>query len=160
MIKSAINSTHAFVDEIKTNSTAENRFYTDEELDKLLNVCGKIKEWLNGKLELQANTPPHVSPVLTTIEIDNKLNEIEREFLALVSKKPLRKPKVSTTTTDNASTTTTVDKQSESSQSSQSSTTGTEPDSQSTTTTTTESKQTEESTTSKESEPKKSHDEL
>lgn len=65
-------------------------------------------------MELQGKTPPHVNPTLVTIDIDKKLNEIEREFLILVSKKPPRKSKISTKTTDTK--TTMVDEQSTSSE--------------------------------------------
>ncbi|RGB32887.1 Hsp70 protein [Rhizophagus diaphanus] len=142
-IKAVINSTRDFVDEIKTNTTAENRYHTDEELDKLLSVCGKVEEWLNEKLELQGKTPPHVNPSLVTIDIDKKLNEIEREFLILVSKKPPRKPKISAKTTDTK--TTKVDEQSTSSEGSST----TEFVSQSTATPMAESKKPEQSTTTK-----------
>ncbi|CAB5395824.1 unnamed protein product [Rhizophagus irregularis] len=142
-IKAVINSTRDFVDEIKTNTTAENRYHTDEELDKLLSVCGKVEEWLNEKLELQGKTPPHVNPSLVTIDIDKKLNEIEREFLILVSKKPPRKPKIIAKTTDTK--TTKVDEQSTSSEGSST----TEFVSQSTATPMAESKKPEQSTTTK-----------
>ncbi|CAI2179762.1 6593_t:CDS:10 [Funneliformis geosporum] len=96
-IKTAINSTRAFIEEIKTNSTAENRYYTDEELNKLLNIVGKVEDWLNEKLVLQEKTPPHFDPILTSIDIENKLKGMEREFLLLVSKKP-KKSKAKTKT--------------------------------------------------------------
>lgn len=94
-------------------------------------------------MELQGKTPPHVNPSLVTIDIDKKLNEIEREFLILVSKKPPRKPKISAKTTDTK--TTKVDEQSTSSEGSST----TEFVSQSTATPMAESKKPEQSTTTK-----------
>lgn len=94
-------------------------------------------------MELQGKTPPHVNPSLVTIDIDKKLNEIEREFLILVSKKPPRKPKIIAKTTDTK--TTKVDEQSTSSEGSST----TEFVSQSTATPMTESKKPEQSTTTK-----------
>ncbi|RIA89435.1 Hsp70 protein [Glomus cerebriforme] len=148
-IKTAINSTRAFVDGIKTNTTAD-RYHTDEELDKLLSVCGKVEEWLNEKLEIQEKTSPHVDPILITSDINKKLNEIEQQFLILVSKKSPRKPKATTKTTEDTKATM-ADEQSTSKGSTTESV-----DQPTTTTMTFESKETGEPTTSA----KEKHDEL
>lgn len=72
------------------NTTIE-RYHTDEELDKLLNVCNRVEKWLDEKLIEQDKIAPHVDPVLTTADIERMLREIEREFLIVATKKPPKK---------------------------------------------------------------------
>ncbi|CAG8535790.1 17297_t:CDS:2 [Dentiscutata heterogama] len=102
-IQSAINSTREFVEKIKVNTTVE-RYHTDEELDKLLNVCNKAEKWLDEKLTEQNKIEPYVDPVLTTAEIERMLREIEREFLIVATKRPPKRKATPSATNDSEST--------------------------------------------------------
>nr|CAG8458621.1 14126_t:CDS:10 [Entrophospora candida] len=94
-----IDNTRGFIEQIRTNITVETWHYTDADIDKLLNVCDKIENWLKEKLAEQGKTALYIDPIFTTDDIQKKVNEIKREFLKLVNKKPPIKAKSSTTTT-------------------------------------------------------------
>ncbi|CAG8574514.1 8554_t:CDS:10 [Cetraspora pellucida] len=102
-IQSVINNTRGFVEQIKVNTTIE-RYHTDEELDKLLNVCNKADKWLDEKLTEQDKIALHVDPVLTTADIERMLREIEREFLIVATKKPPKKKTTAPVTSASEST--------------------------------------------------------
>ncbi|KAF0478530.1 HSP70-domain-containing protein [Gigaspora margarita] len=102
-IKSAINNTREFVEKIKANTTIE-RYHTDEELDKLLNVCNKAEKWLDEKLIEQDKIEPHADPVLTTADIEKLLREIEREFIIVATKRPPKKKVTPPVTNDSENT--------------------------------------------------------
>ncbi|CAG8529838.1 6183_t:CDS:10 [Diversispora eburnea] len=86
-IQSLIKSVRAFANRIITNLTAENNPITELELNRLMDTCFRVEEWLEDKLYEQERIPPHVDPVLVSSDIQKKAKEIQRELSILEAKK-------------------------------------------------------------------------
>ncbi|RHZ78735.1 hypothetical protein Glove_156g20 [Diversispora epigaea] len=118
-IQSFIKSTRDYANQIIVNLTAENNPITELELNKLIDICYRVEEWLEDKLYEQERIPPHIDPVLISSDIQKKANEIQRELLILEAKKKAYESSSSTkasndsqSTKSHSQTTKTVDKSS------------------------------------------------
>ncbi|CAJ0640731.1 6430_t:CDS:10 [Entrophospora sp. SA101] len=98
-LKSLIDKRCGFVRQRRANLIPKITHYTDENIDKLLNVCDKVENWLNEKLAEQEKTAPHIDPVFTTDDVQKKAKEINREFSNLVKKSSTVKSSTTTIAT-------------------------------------------------------------
>jgi len=86
-LKSLIDKRCVFVRQKRANLIPKITHHTDENIDKFLNVCDKVENWLNKKLAEQEKTAPHIDPVFTANNVKKKAKAIKRGFLNLVKKK-------------------------------------------------------------------------
>ncbi|RUP43379.1 hypothetical protein BC936DRAFT_137265 [Jimgerdemannia flammicorona] len=92
-LQSSISVARRFVESIRANTMEEDRYHTDEELDKLELVCDDAEDWLAAKQREQDKLALYVDPVLLTTDIESQAKVVERETMTLLMKKKPKKEK-------------------------------------------------------------------
>ncbi|CAG8495404.1 2173_t:CDS:10 [Ambispora gerdemannii] len=103
-LRDTIKIAQEFVKNIRTNTSIENQYHSDQELESLSNLCNQIETWLNEAIDKQEKISLYADPVFRVMDVNNKAQEIYNEFLRLLNKKPPKKPKAVTTASSETAT--------------------------------------------------------
>lgn len=78
---------------IRQNTTDEDRYHTEEELDRLEQLCDDSEDWLAARLREQEALKSYADPILTSVDIEARQRAVDREAMALLMRKPPKKEK-------------------------------------------------------------------
>jgi hypothetical protein len=67
---------------------ADERHHTDDQLKVLLDLCAKIEDDLNSKLDAQSATPAWLDPIITAVEIEHIKQRIRGIIILLEAPPP------------------------------------------------------------------------
>ncbi|KAJ3414859.1 Hypoxia up-regulated protein 1 [Chytridiales sp. JEL 0842] len=112
-LRDGVASFKSLIESMKPNMTAtEDPVWTEDDINNAFKLMTNLEAWLTEKEAAQSKLQKHEAPVLLSQEIEAKRQEIDRELLKLLAKKPKKKPTTkktsSTTSTSSASATTTT----------------------------------------------------
>ncbi|CAO3607724.1 unnamed protein product [Cunninghamella blakesleeana] len=108
-VPKSINLVTMFVESIR-KAPEEERYHTEEEIEKVLTIAKAAEKWQEELLEKQLTLTPIDNPVLTSKLVAAKAKEIDDALLPLLRKK---KPKVTKKPNDDSSKTNTTTEEKE-----------------------------------------------
>ncbi|RUS22279.1 hypothetical protein BC937DRAFT_89854 [Endogone sp. FLAS-F59071] len=92
-LRASISAGRTFLEVIRQNTTDEDRYHTDEELDRLEQLCDDTEDWLAARLREQEALKSYTDPILTSVDIEARQKAVDRETMVLLMRKPPKKEK-------------------------------------------------------------------
>ncbi|KAG9295442.1 hypothetical protein G9A89_013471 [Geosiphon pyriformis] len=90
-LKQLIQAAREYVQHIHRNISPDHRYHSDYELQRVNDLCNNADNWLNQVVANQGFLLPHVQPAFTSMEVEIRKQELHKEYMRLVNKKPPRK---------------------------------------------------------------------